>query len=299
MSKFFTKEVKIAITVIICMTLLVFGINFLKGVNLLTPANYYYITCNNVSGLAMSAPVNIEGYKVGLVRNISYDVNSGKINVQIGIDNDIKLPKGTKAELASDLLGTATIALHLDRTSQEYYVPGDTLPVKMSSGLLSSVEQDILPQVTNMLPKLDSILSGLNSVVNNPALTASVNRIDDIVADIEYSTSQLSMLMKNTIPSVVSNIDTVSNNLKGITAQLSEVEIAQIVSSVDSTLTNIREITDKMKDKNSTIGLLLNDTQMYDGVVSALQSADSLLVDLKANPKRYVHFSLFGKKEKK
>ena len=190
MNKFFTKEVKIALTVIICVTLLVFGINFLKGVNLLTPANYYYITYNNVSGLAMSAPVNIEGYKVGLVRNISYDANRGKIDVQIGIDDNIKLPKGTKAELVSDLLGTATIALDLDRSSQEYYMPGDTIPAKISSGLLSSVEDEILPQVTNMLPKLDSILSGLNSVVNNPALTGSVERIDDIVADIEYSTSQ-------------------------------------------------------------------------------------------------------------
>ena len=93
MSKFFTKEVKIAITVIVCVTLLIYGIKFLKGVNLLTPANYYNITYTNVSGLAMSAPVNIEGYKVGLVRDITYDVNTGKINVQIGIDDNIKLPK--------------------------------------------------------------------------------------------------------------------------------------------------------------------------------------------------------------
>ena len=101
MSKFFTKEVKIGLTVIICVTLLVFGINFLKGINLLTPANHYCISYNNVSGLALSAPVNIEGYKVGLVRNISYDVNTGKILVEIGIDDNIKLTKGTTAELLS------------------------------------------------------------------------------------------------------------------------------------------------------------------------------------------------------
>lgn len=298
MNKFFTKEVKIAITVIVCVTLLVFGINFLKGVNLLTPANFYYIKYDNVSGLAMSAPVNIEGYKVGLVRNISYDVNSGEINVQIGIDDNIKLPKGTTAELASDLLGTASISLHLDRTSSEYYAPGDTLPKKVSSGLLSSLEDDIMPQVTNMLPKLDSILAGLNTIVNNPALTTSVDRIDDIIVDIESSTSQLSMLMNSKVPSMLSNIDTVSTNLKSFTSQLNDVEIAQIMSSVDSTLTNIRELTDMMTDKNSTIGMLFNDSGMYDGVVKALQSADSLLIDLKEHPKRYVHFSLFGKKEK-
>ena len=298
MSKFFTKEVKIAITVIVCVTLLIYGINFLKGVNLLTPANYYNITYTNVSGLAMSAPVNIEGYKVGLVRDITYDVNTGKINVQIGIDDNIKLPKGTTAELSTDLLGTATISLYLNRASQEYCIPGDTLAVKESSDLLSSVEDEIMPQVTNMLPKLDGILSGLNAIVNNPALAESVNRIDDIVADIEASTSQLSILMNSKVPSVLSNIDTVATNLKGISAQLNEVEFAQIISSVDSTLVNIREITDKMTDKNSTIGMLFNDSGMYDGVVKALQSADSLLIDLKAHPKRYVHFSLIGRKEK-
>ena len=151
-----------------------------------------------------------------------------------------------------------------------------------------------MPQVTNMLPKLDSILSGLNIIVNNPVLNESVNRIDDIIADIESSTSQLSILMNSKVPSVLSNIDTVTTNL----TQLNEVEFAQIISSVDSTLVNIREITDKMTDKNSTIGMLLNDSGMYDGVVKALQSADSLLIDLKAHPKRYVHFSLIGRKEK-
>ena len=298
MSKFFTKEVKIGLTVIICVTLLVFGINFLKGINLLTPTNHYCISYNNVSGLALSAPVNIEGYKVGLVRNISYDVNTGKILVEIGIDDNIKLTKGTTAELTSDLLGTATISLNIDRTSQEFYTPGDTIPSKVATGLMSSVEDDILPQVNNLLPKLDSILSGINTLVYNPALTASVNKIDDIVADIELVTSQLSKFMNNDIPSVISNIDSTTNNLKNFTAQLNDVEIQRIVSSADSTLYNIKQLTDKMNDKNSTIGMLFNDSGMYDNIVKALESADSLLIDLRQNPKRYVHFSLIGRKDK-
>lgn len=298
MSKFFTKEVKIAITVIICITLLVFGINFLKGVNLFTPTNYYNISYNNVSGLALSAPVNIEGYKVGLVRDISYDINTGKINVEIGIEDEIKLTKGTTAELATDLLGTATIALHLDRNSQEYFQPGDTLPVKVTAGMLASIEDELLPQVTNLLPKLDSILSGINTIVNNPALSGSIDKIDNIVSDIKTSTAQLSQLMGTTIPSMMSNIDTASNNIKEVTAQLNEVEIKSIMTSVDSTIVNIRELTAKMNDKNSTIGMLFNDSEMYDGIVKALQSADSLLIDLREHPKRYVHFSLIGRKDK-
>ncbi|MBQ3576607.1 MAG: MCE family protein [Coprobacter sp.] len=298
MNKFFTKEVKIALTVIICGTLLVFGINFLKGVNLLTPTNYYNISYDNVSGLALSAPVNIEGYKVGLVRDINYDTNTGKINVQISIEDNIKLPKGTTAALASDLLGTSTISLMLDRGAQEYYKSGDTIPAQKMPGMMSAIEDDILPQVNNILPKLDSILSGINSMVNNPALTESVDKIDNIVADIEVTTSQLSSLMQTTLPGVVSNVDTSLVNIKEFTAQLNEVEIQSIVSSLDSTLANVKQLTDKMTDKNSTLGMLFNDKAMYEGIVNALQSADSLLIDLKAHPSRYVHFSLIGRKEK-
>ncbi len=298
MNKFFTKEVKIALTVIICGTLLVFGINFLKGVNLLTPTNYYNISYDNVSGLALSAPVNIEGYKVGLVRDINYDTKSGKINVQISIEDNIKLPKGTTAALASDLLGTSTISLMLNRESQEYYISGDTIPTQKMPGMMSAIEDDILPQVNNILPKLDSILSGINAMVNNPALTESVDKIDNIVADIETTTSQLSSLMQTTLPGVVSNVDTSLINIKEFTAQLNEVEIQNIVSSLDSTLANVKLLTDKMTDKNSTLGMLFNDKAMYEGIVNALQSADSLLIDLKAHPSRYVHFSLIGRKEK-
>lgn len=298
MNKFFTKEVKIALTVIICGTLLVFGINFLKGVNLLTPTNYYNISYDNVSGLALSAPVNIEGYKVGLVRDINYDTNTGKINVQISIEDNIKLPKGTTAALTSDLLGTSTISLMLDRGAQEYYKSGDTIPAQKMPGMMSAIEDDILPQVNNILPKLDSILSGINSMVNNPALTESVDKIDNIVADIEVTTSQLSSLMQTTLPGVVSNVDTSLVNIKEFTAQLNEVEIQSIVSSLDSTLANVKQLTDKMTDKNSTLGMLFNDKAMYEGIVNALQSADSLLIDLKAHPSRYVHFSLIGRKEK-
>lgn len=298
MNKFFTKEVKIALTVIICGTLLVFGINFLKGVNLLTPTNYYNISYDNVSGLALSAPVNIEGYKVGLVRDINYDTKSGKINVQISIEDNIKLPKGTTAALASDLLGTSTISLMLNRESQEYYISGDTIPTQKMPGMMSAIEDDILPQVNNILPKLDSILSGINAMVNNPALTESVDKIDNIVADIETTTSQLSSLMQTTLPGVVSNVDTSLINIKEFTAQLNEVEIQNIVSSLDSTLANVKLLTDKMTDKNSTLGMLFNDKAMYECIVNALQSADSLLIDLKAHPSRYVHFSLIGRKEK-
>lgn len=299
MGKFFTKEVKIGITVIICATLLVVGINFLKGVNLFTPTNYYVVSYDNVSGLSLSAPVNIEGFKVGLVREMKYDSQTGKINVVIEIEDDIKLPKGTTAELTKDLLGTATISLCLDKTSKTYHSSGDSLPSKVSTGLMSSVENEVLPQVTNLIPKIDSILVGINTIVTNPSLTNTIESLDDIAADVKGATSQLSQLMQTSIPNIVSNVEGATSNIKDLSANLKEVEIQKIVSSVDSTITNIRLLTDKMNDKNSTIGMLFNDSEMYDTIVKALHSADSLLIDLREHPKRYVQFSLIERKENK
>lgn len=298
MKKFFTKEVKIALTVIICATLLIVGINFLKGINIMKPANYYNISYNNVTGLALSAPVNIEGFKVGLVRDIKYDVNTGKINVEIGVDDNIKLTKGTTAELSSDLLGTAIITLNINKQSKEYYNPGDTLEAHVAKGMMTSFEEELVPQITDLLPKLDSILGGINKIVNGSALNNSLERIDAITTELETTSSELSKLMSGSVPSLVSNLDTASQNIKLLTTDLNEIQIKQIASTLDTTLTNVKLLTDKMNDKESTIGLLFNERGIYDGIIDVLGSADSLLIDLKAHPKRYVHFSLIGRKDK-
>lgn len=298
MKKVFTKEVKIAITVILCAVILIIGIDYLKGVNLMKPVNYYNIQFDRVSGLTLSAPVQISGFQVGLVRDMKYNQKTGKIDVEIDIDKSIDLPVGTYARLESDILGTSIVALYPELKGVNMFEPGDTIPGVIEEGMMDAVGKDILPKVTDMLPKIDSILTGINGLVNGPELDRSMARLDAITADLETATGELSKFMTGQLPSIGNNIDTAICNLKGVTADLDEANIKGIVSSADTVLLNIKDITAKLNDQTNTIGLLFNERGVYDEVVNTLQSADSLLIDLRKHPKRYVHFSLFGKKDK-
>lgn len=298
MKKIFTKEVKIAVTVILCAIILIIGIDYLKGVNILKPVNYYNIQFDRVSGLTLSAPVEISGFQVGLVREMKYNQTTGKIDVEIDIDKSINIPVGTYARLESDILGTSIVALYPALEAGNMFEPGDTIPGVIEEGMMDSVGKDILPKVTDMLPKIDSILTGINTIVNGPEINRTLTRLDAITADLESVTGELSYFMTDRFPAIGNNIDTAVSNLKGVTAELDDVNIAGIASTADTVLMNIRDITAKLNEQSNTLGLLLNERGIYDEVLNTLQSADSLLVDLRKHPKRYVHFSLFGKKDK-
>ena len=218
--------------------------------------------------------------------------------MEIDIDKSIDLPEGTYAKLESDLLGTSIIALYTPLDAERNYEPGDTIPGVIEEGLMDSVGKDILPKVTEMLPKIDSILTGINGLVNGPELARTVTRLDAITADLESASGELSDFMTNRFPAIGNNVDTAVCNLKGVTAGLNDVNIAGIATSADTVLLNIKDITAKLNDQTNTLGLLLNERGIYDEVLNTLQSADSLLIDLRKHPKRYVHFSLFGKKDK-
>lgn len=298
MKKIFTKEVKIAITVILCAIILIIGIDYLKGVNLMKPVNYYNIQFDRVSGLTLSAPVEISGFQVGLVRDMKYNQTTGKVDVEIDIDKSINVPVGTYAKLESDILGTSIVALYPSLKAGDMFEPGDTIPGIIEEGMMDSVGKDILPKVTDMLPKIDSILSGINTIVNGPEINRTLTRLDAITADLESVTGELSCFMTDRFPAIGNNIDTAVSNLKGVTAELDDVDIAGIALTADTVLMNIRDITAKLNEQSNTLGLLLNERGIYDEVLNTLQSADSLLIDLRKHPKRYVHFSLFGKKDK-
>ncbi len=167
MKSFFTKNVIIALTVIASLCLLFWGIEFLKGINLFKPANFYYSEFEKVDGLTVSAPITINGFQVGQVREINYDYNSNKISVLLSLDKGLKLPQGTTVTLASDLLGTASLAMNLGK-SATYYNVGDEIPSAVSAGLMDAVGNDLMPQLSAILPKLDSILGNVNALTSNP-----------------------------------------------------------------------------------------------------------------------------------
>lgn len=157
---------------------------------------------------------------------------------------------------------------------------------------------NMMPQIEQMMPKLDSILSSLNAVLANPAIPASLKNIEELTANMNATSKQLKVLMSNDIPQLTSKLNTIGDNFIAMSDNLKQIDYAAAMQKIDSTLANVRTLTDKLNSKDNTVGLLLNDPQLYQNLNATTANAASLLEDLKAHPKRYVHFSLFGKKDK-
>ena len=294
MKSVFTKEAKIGLVSIVSLALLYFGINYLKGINLFQPTNYYYIAFNNVKDVTVSSPVYVEGFKVGLVRDIVYDYNTiDKITVEVSLDKDMRLTKGSYITIVNNFLSGAELHIHLNKYSKDFLKPGATLEGRMSDDMMQSIQQKILPQVEVMLPKIDSILGGLQTLVNHPALAQSLDHIERTTGNLETSTRQLNQMLSKDVPGIMHNLQVMTANFSEVSTNLKSLDLASTVSSINATLDNLKLTTDKLNSKDNSIGLLLNDKTLYDNLNSTTENASKLLLDLRENPKRYVHFSVF------
>lgn len=293
-----TKEVKIGIIGIIALGLLFFGINYLKGVSMLKSSTSYYVEYTDINGLTPSSPVFASGYKIGIVRGIEYNhANPGHVVVEVELDKGMRIPKGSRGELVTEMLGTVKMNLKLNLESKEYNQPGDTLPGYVNNGLMG-IAETTMPKVEALLPKMDSILHSLNLLLANPAISATLQNAEKVTANLDVTTRQLNRMMQNELPQLTNSLTTLANNFVTISGNLKDIDYAGTMKKVDSTLQEVELLTSKLNSKDNTIGLLFNDPTLYNNLSATTANAASLLEDLKMHPKRYVHFSLFGKKEK-
>lgn len=293
------KEVKIGFAGIAALIILFFGINYLKGISMFTPETYYLVEFTDVNGLAQSSPVYANGLKVGIVRDIQYNFSKpGHVVVGIEMDESMKVPEGSSAELITEMLGTVKMNLHLNIGNPNSIGPNDTIQGIANPGILGVAEKELMPKVENMIPKIDSILTSLNTLLADPALAQTLHNAEKITASLATTSNQLQQIMNNDIPHMTNNINAITDNLKGMTNQLKDVDLAATFNEIDATLKNVRQLTDKLNSNDNTLGKLLNDPSVYDNLNATTSNAASLLEDLKAHPKRYVHFSVFGRKDK-
>lgn len=302
MKSFFTKNVLIALTVVVSLCLLYWGIEYLKGINLFKPANFYYAKFEKVEGLTVSAPVTVNGFQVGQVREINYDYASNQITVLMSLDKELRVPRGSQVSLSSDILGTAALTLNLAK-SDSYYNVGDEIPTAVKAGLMDKVGDDVMPQVVAMLPKIDSILSNVNNVLSNPAINTSVSRLDGITAELARSSQQLTLLMNSLnrsvpgimgdVKGVTGNLYTASGDIKHLSANVRNMPLDSTIKSLNATVANLQALSAKLNNQESSLGLLLNDKALYNNANSSVMSLDSLLKDVKKNPKRYVTIKVF------
>ena len=299
--KFFSKEVKIALVAICGLVILFFGMNFLKGLNLFSSANKYYISFKDISGLSSSSPIYADGYQVGVVKAIKYDYNkAGDIIVETDINEQLRIPKGSSAEIISDMLGNVKINLLLATNPRERVTPGDTIQGGINDGALGKMK-NMIPTVAEILPKIDTIVTNLNILLANPAINHSLQNVETVTGNLTVTTRRLNSLLaslESSVPGMVTRTDSILHNANTLAKNLNQIDVAGTVARVDETLDNVEKFTEQLNNNQGTLGLLMRDPSLYNNLNSTMRSADSLLIDLKAHPKRYVHFSLFGRKDK-
>ena len=299
--KFFSKEVKIALVAICGLVILFFGMNFLKGLNLFSSANKYYISFKDISGLSSSSPIYADGYQVGVVKAIKYDYNkAGDIIVETDINEQLRIPKGSSAEIISDMLGNVKINLLLATNPRERVTPGDTIQGGINDGALGKMK-NMIPTVAEILPKIDTIVTNLNILLANPAINHSLQHVETVTGNLTVTTRRLNSLLaslESSVPGMVSRTDSVLDNANAFAKNINQIDVAGTMARVDETLADVKKFTEQLNNNQGTLGLLMRDPSLYNNLNSTMRSADSLLIDLKAHPKRYVHFSLFGRKDK-
>ena len=303
------KNVLIGLTVVVSICILYWGIEYLKGINLLKPANFYYAKFEKVNGLTVASPVTVNGFKVGQVREITYDYDTNQISVELSFEKGLKIPDGSTITFSNELLGAAALQLNLG-ASKTYMEVGSEIPTQMQGGLMDKVGNDMMPALVSILPKVDSIVGSVNQILANPAIAASVTRCDAITRELAASSAQLTELMASlnkAIPGMVHNANgvlananaltgdlrTTTGNLNTFTGNLKELPLDTTLNRINATLANVQRLTAKLNNENSSLGMLLNDKKLYQNATSTVASLDSLLQDVKKHPKKYVTIKVF------
>ena len=292
-------EVKIGITGVVALVALFLGINFLKGVNLFSSSEKYYILFSNTKGLTKSSAVYADGYKVGIVSDIQYDYNHpGEVVVEISTEKGLRIPKGSSAQLDEAVLGGCTLNMLLATNLREAYHPGDTIKGSDVNGLMAKVG-GMVPQLEMVVAKVDTLVATLNTLMSNPNLPLILQNAELITENLNRSTNQLNTLLRNDIPKMTGTFTKAGENVTTLTDKMNQLDLQATLNNVNQTISSVHDMMEQIGSPNGTLGKLMNDPSVYDNLNRTVQSADSLVSDLKAHPKRYVHFSVFGKKEGK
>lgn len=297
-NKIFSREFLIGAIGITALIVIYFLINFFKGIDLFKMGNTYFVKFNNISQLASSSPVYLNGFKAGNVREIHYDYsNVQNIIVEIEVDKRLHIPLGSTAKITTHMLGGADISIEL-ANSNISITPGDTITGILDRGLAGEAGEKIIPAINTIIPKVDSVLTALNTLLTNPDVAASIDNVESLTSELTTTTRKLNAMLSNEIPQITNRMIELEDNLLATTSQLKDIDYARLFGSLDTTLVNLQNITAALIEGEGTAGKLLNDTTLYHNLNRTTEAATALLENLRTNPKRYVHFSLFGRKDK-
>jgi phospholipid/cholesterol/gamma-HCH transport system substrate-binding protein len=308
-----SNEVKVGATALLTILVFVWLFNFLKGKDFLKSTAVYYTIYDKVGGLAESSPVEINGYKVGVVRSLDFiDATSGKLLVVFSVKKNFKLPKNTIAEIVPvSLLGGMKVQFVYGK-GPGTYKEGDTIPGRLAESLIDKIDTEILPvkeKLSNLITVLDSVIASVDEIMdpefkrefketvahlNNT--TASLDKVlgskeKELAAIVDNINKFTSMLADNSgkMNKTFTNLETISDSLKAS-------DISAAVSNLKASLEKASKLMENLNQGKGSAGQFLTNDTLYSNLSGSLESLNLLLKDMKANPKRYVHFSIFGKK---
>ena len=223
------KEIRIGIIGIIALIMLFFGLNFLKGINMFKPVNHFYVAFDDVAGIALSSPVFANGYQIGTVRNISFDYKRmDRVIVEVKTEKKMNIPKGSYAELVTEMLGTVKMNVLLKaNNTKEFYAPGDTIQGKANKGLTALASDELLPRLKMTMDKVDSLLNNLNTILSDPALSSTLKNTQQITANLDVTTRKLNIMMEKDIPNITNRLSTITDNFTTISDNLKGIDYAQ------------------------------------------------------------------------
>jgi phospholipid/cholesterol/gamma-HCH transport system substrate-binding protein len=302
-----SKEIKVGFVAIFAIAILVWGYNYLKGTNILFKSKTIYTEYPSIGGLVKSSPVLVNGFQVGVVNDIYFNPNqTGNIIVAMTItDKTIKIPKNSIANLISlDLLSSKAIGLKLGDSSAELQA-GDTVKSLYEKSMIDGVSEQILPikeKAENLMMSMDSAivefkatLENLNDVLNDK----NKRNLSAALANLNTTIQSYDELAKNFNSTLNTSIKPTMKVYKNLGDSLAALDMKATLSKAQQTLTDMSAMLDKINKGEGTMGQLINNDSLYQNLEMVSKDMDKLLIDFQENPKRYVHFSIFGRKDKK
>nr|WP_314661629.1 MlaD family protein [uncultured Porphyromonas sp.] len=290
----FKKEVQIGLLTVLALVLGYIGINYLKGIEIFKKTTTYYAHFDNLNSVTVATPVIVSGFKVGSVRDVRFDYSRGYgATVEMALDPHVRVSSKSIVKIKMNPLSGSELVLTIDGQDTRILSDGDTISsISPAGDLLSIATDQILPSVNNMMPTITQTLVRLDTLLHDKS-------IDSVLLALKGSSMQLHAMMaalnqsSQSLKPVMDNVHGMTGNLNAFSAQLTQLKLDSMMQHLNETTRQLQQVTAQLRSKDNTAGLLLSDPSLYNRLDSLVNNADRLMRDLKENPKRYVHFSVF------